>query len=149
MNREVLFKGKRIDNGEWVNGFYVNSLDFPFIDSKHFIVEFTGIESGEPLFDWHEVIPETVSQYIGIKDKVGAKIFDNSIMKGKFGSGIGGKSTKYKEFNFLISSDSNSSGIQFNLNMPKNYGRYRFCPYLTDCIVVGNLFDNKELLQSP
>lgn len=145
--REYLFKGKKINNMEWVCGFYVNSPALPFSDSKHFIVEFTGIESGEPIFDWHEVIPETVCQYIGIKDKVGQMIFENSIMKGKFGTGIGCKSTKYKEFNFSITYHGHSP--EFHLNMPEGYGRYRFCPYLTDCIVIGNLFDHKELLQSP
>lgn len=144
--REVLFKGKRIDNGEWINGFYVNCPAFPLNDSKHFIVEFIGIESGEPIFDWHEIIPETTSQYIGIKDRVGQNIFENCIIKGKFASGVGGKSTKLKEFNFSIIYNTHSQCFQ--LKMPEGYGRYRFCPDLELCLIIGNTFDHPELLQS-
>lgn len=134
--REILFKGKLIDRSDWVTGFLVIDKD-----GTAWIVNNHGAS-----YTWDEVIPETVCQYIGIKDTVGQMIFENSIMKGKFGTGIGCKSTKYKEFNFSVTYHGHSP--EFHLNMPKNYGRYRFLPYLTECIVIGNLFDHKELLQS-
>lgn len=134
--REILFKGKSKKTNSWILGDLIQS------DSgAKYILPFEEPNCNNGI----EVIPETVSQYIGIKDKVGAKIFESSILKGKFGTGIGMKSTKYKEFNFSISFQKHSQ--QFHLDMPKNYGQYRFCPHLTDCIVIGNTFDHPELLQ--
>lgn len=133
--RLILFKGKRKDNKEWITGDLIQTYE-----NTKFILP---IEESD-LTEIIEVIPETICQYIGINDKVGNMIFDNSIMRGRFGTGIGCKSTKYKEFNFSVTYHGHSP--EFHLDMPKNYGRYRFCPYLTECIVVGNVFDNKDLL---
>lgn len=135
--REYLFRGKKWDNSEWVYGDLIQSSG----EDKWILP----IEEGD-LTRVISVIPETVGQYIGIKDKAGNKIFENSILKGSFGTGIGCKSTKYKEFYFSVTYHGHSP--EFHLNMPKDYGRYRFCPALTDCLVVGNIYDNSELLHS-
>ena len=62
--REIEFKGQRVDNGEWVHGHYIeNSIDSPCIidyDANQF-----------------EIKKESVSQYIGHKDKNNAKIYEN------------------------------------------------------------------------
>ena len=86
--REIIFRGKRLDNGEWVYG-------WPFADtadcslkkvgkcgcthdgSEYFIVEWVD--------DFHEyeereVIPDTVGQYTGLNDKNGQQIFENGYM---------------------------------------------------------------------
>lgn len=166
--REIIFKGKRIDTGNWVYGYLLYVDGKPFIfelgthinHSAHFgenggfgilgsgdIPNIVGFEGNKTSRGWLcEIKPETISQYIGINDKTGNKIFENYILKGKFGTGIGGKSTKYKEFNFSISFHEHSQS--FGLDMPKGYGQYRFHPYLTECIIIGNIFDHSELLQS-
>lgn len=165
--REIIFKGKRIDTKNWVYGYLLYVDGKPFIfelgthinHSAHFgenggfgilgsgdTPHVVGFEGNKTSRGWLcEIIPETICQYIGINDKMGNKIFENSILKGAFGSGIGCKSTKYKDFNFSVTYHGHSP--EFHLNMPKDYGRYRFCPYLTDCIIVGNMFDHQELLQ--
>lgn len=62
--REILFRGKRTDNGEWVYGFYVR-----LGDNLHYIL--TGkldITKIIPQFVHYEVIPETVGQFTGLYD---------------------------------------------------------------------------------
>ena len=70
--REILFRGKRIDNGEWVEGYYSYAHN-GYNSEKHFIQDkITGIDI--------EVNPETVGQYTNMKDKTDKKIFDGDIV---------------------------------------------------------------------
>lgn len=83
-------------------------------------------------------------QYIGRKDANGKEIYESDIMKGTFASGIGMSSTKYKELYFTVSYRERQS--KFEMDMPKDYGKYRFMPYLEQCEVVGNIYENPELV---
>lgn len=133
--REILFTGKRVDNGEWVEGFYVFVPEHykPEMSRKSYIVS---INNGF----FFEVIPETVGQYIGMTDKNGKKIFKGSIIEcNVFGAMATGKHKKY-----LVVFYNGTYFAQWSI------GERKFSAYMNETWarnVVGNKWDNPELLE--
>ena len=139
MNNRYISKAKRKDNNEWVEGVAI------FADNKAFIlnnakVEFIkGFNENRLNFVLVEVIPETVGQCTGLKDKNGKLIFKGDIVSDKE-SGLFGKvisATTENGFDgmagFMV--DDVDDGLQ-------NYNGFW---YLVE--VIGNIHDNPELLE--
>lgn len=118
--REILFRGKRIDNGEWITGDLWNR---PYADLGVSIVNFfedTGTTGGL------RVIPETIGQYTGLKDKNGKKIFEGDMIKICSGKPIVG----YVEFN----------GLMFLVD---GWGLWSFSHHKCEFEIVGNIHGNE------
>jgi uncharacterized phage protein (TIGR01671 family) len=71
MTREILFRGKRIDDGEWAEGDLVHGLDVQ--TAIQFVERISKNTTANRFF---EVDPATIGQYTGRKDKNGVRIFE-------------------------------------------------------------------------
>ena len=124
--REMIFRGKRTDNGEWVKGYlyitHIGSHEIGSYDAEINIERLT--------FD---VIPETVGQYTGLTDKNGKRIFEGDIVSLVKHDGLIYK-VVYVPCRYEL---VNSKGVNcFVLDIYKS----------ENIEVIGNIHDNPELL---
>lgn len=135
MNREILFKAKRKDNGEWVEGCIV--IDQSRFDRFKYRIQ--PIESG--VLYAHPIDPDTLCQYTGLTDKNGKRIWENDICDRK---------EKYPE---IVTYNKGDWQLDYSYALGKekhfcacNLGFYA-CE--RECVeVIGNVFDNPELLEA-
>lgn len=135
--REILFRGKRLDNGEWVEGWYQ-----PETTIKHWdgIQETVGVTIAYKVEDGFLedtlVDPPTVGQYTGLTDKNGKRIFEGDIVEGAdFTAEDGGYG--------VVSFDDGAFEIIGNNCCGTFHENYRG----SDFEVIGNIHDNPELLK--
>lgn len=139
--REILFRGKRVDNGEW-----------DFGDLEH---------NGKNVPKWvngNKIVPESVGQFTGLTDKKGKKIFEGDILK-IVSSVKGGlvENTRFfeseKRIDYaVVLQDDKTGGYRLNVY---NKGKYKRNSKFTrgnlicyEAEVIGNIYDSPELLRS-
>lgn len=131
--REILFKAKRIDSGEWVEGCLV--IDHSRLNLFEYRMQ--PVESG--VLYAPPINPETLCQFTGLCDKNGKKIWENDILMAHLDESYPEDAT-YETVEWNI----NGWGTRENGSMDREYlGEFDLEHYE----VVGNIFDNKELLQ--
>lgn len=131
MSREILFRGKRKDNGEWVEGYYE---ELPAYDGTTTPKIVTPAKDTDDYNRWSFVLPDTVGEYTGLRDKNGRKIFEGDIVDILTeNEEIGVIKWDNDTARFVIESDGFFSDFD-------NY-------YGTDLEIIGNIYDNPELLE--
>ena len=130
--REILFRGKT-DKGEWVQGCFLHNgfdYDTAILEEENKLVT--------------EVTPKTVGQFTGLTDKNGKKIFDGDIVEGHCHS-----QWRHCLQRCVVVYDRDSFKSRHYLNFPneKHYFEYKVL-FSKDVVVIGNIHDNPELLES-
>lgn len=153
MESRYLCRAKRIDNGKWVEGFYFCMTHPDGRHTHHFIIPLgADLSRGTPIEKIQvEVDPSTICRCTGLRDKNDELIWENDI--------VSFAHEKYTEdtLNFAKHKYTRNYAIEFE-NTFCNYGlRFRNksihfrCTKATlwthDCEVMGNVFDNPELLE--
>lgn len=134
--REILFRGKRIDNGEWVCGYYVYDESGQLTEkAAPFIYRLNVHPCGCSLIPY-EVIPETVGQYTGLTDKNGKRIFEGDIVTAYNAVGECTHTATAVKWNDFFAEWSIGKCNSM-------YSDGRICSYE----VIGNIHDNPELLK--
>lgn len=122
--REILFRGKRLDNGEWVYGNY--SFADCFAKHQHYIFQNKAFE--------HAVDPATVGQFTGLPDKDGTRIFEGDVV-------CYGNRTGYVIFGngcFCVQD-----------SMSRHHPAIDMVMFQRDVIVIGNIHDSELLEVTP
>ena len=128
--REILFRGKRADNGEWIEGC--------FLDRNNIGIFYDDTEESDCAVHIFSVISETVGQYTGLTDKNGKKIFEGDIIEtpDRLVKVVWFEGNAQFDLHFIRYTDevaiTNFKGIHMR--------------DLKEYEVIGNIYDNKEIL---
>ena len=128
MTREILFRGKRMDNGEWVDGYLLKTQNGTYVmysgqwDDDLFI---------SPRNIIHSVNPDTVGQYTGLTDKHGKRIFEGDIVRIS---------------KTLFAVEWRGAEFVFGHIAGQPWSYPYFASHAESCEIIGNIHDNPELI---
>lgn len=138
MNREILFKAKRKDNGKWVEGYYCKTtIGNDARPSDLIFVPFKVSRNEE--WGWMKVDFDTICQYTGLTDKNGQKIWENDIVNRTDLHVVSEPSIGFIEYDL-----ENTSFLIHWTNKVEYSPTYHWKDKLQ---VIGNIFDNADLLE--
>lgn len=131
--REIKFRGKRLDNGEWIYGSLLVSHFKDDKKERYFITQFSGNYTFE-----HEVDPATVGQFTGLKDKSGREIWEDDVMRfiTEFGETMTSEVAFMNGFFYVQGEDDDDIyGITYAVES-------------MNAEIIGNIHDTPELLKT-
>lgn len=133
--REILFRAKRTDNGEWVEGSLIHRTKFygdP--DNKYFIL--TDGEFDCDYYDAPQVDFDTVGEWTGLTDKNGEKIFDGDVVEGADFQADDG----YAKIGW---DDDSARFVILGYGIVCDFDNY----YGYELEIIGNIYDNPDLIE--
>lgn len=151
MEDRYLFKAKRFDNGEWVQGNLIQSCDaidgwetiiIPIKNSNMFTKHIKRGYGNLGFENWYRVDPSTICQCTGLKDKNGKLIWENDIVA---------YWDTYSTESGLAEADCDGQVVWEDETMSfqvTNRLSAESYEVLDECSVIGNIFDNPKLLES-
>lgn len=153
MEDRYLFKAKRIDNGEWIVGNLITNVFFRLGQSIPYILcpdkaKYDCFEDFTEENGIFEVRPDTICQCTGLKDKNGKLIWENDVIKYHFRDLYA--QIRYGAYqNCFDSQKAEHIGFYVDWSESMNYRKdLGYWINIVNAEVVGNIFDNPELLES-
>lgn len=138
--REILFRGKRIDNNEWVYGYYFCMVHDDGRHAHHFIIPLgVDLSLGTPIEKIQvEVDHKTIGQYTGLTDKNGMKIFEGDIVECVYDGNMNIR---------LIIWDNDELDFKGTNGKEHYKTNFDYLPCCEELVIIGKIFDNPELLK--
>ena len=157
--REILFRGKRMDNGEWVEAASIlRTVDGAV--RELYIAAKAGMDmaldadgnvhtmTAGPHVLYYRVDPDTVGQFTGLTDKNGKRAFEHDVIKHHFGDEIG--VIRYGEYRNPFGDDSHGGHVGFYVDWVTGEApgtlRKDLAYWMKIVEVIGSIHDNPELL---
>lgn len=149
--REILFRGKRLDNGEWVEGCFGQHTS---LDAFIIVRPYPAMSGGWDALGFYEVDPETVGQYTGLEDRNGRRIFDGDLLNGFSYPFLRDGDNAHNYFAEVVWFDNSPAFGLYTHKNPLSAVRgisAGNCDYMeefdsSDWEVIGNIHDNPKLL---
>lgn len=138
MEDRYLFKGKRLDNGVWVQGYL-----FGIWEKRYILWEMTN-----DIPDMIEVDPTTICQCTGLKDKNGKLIWENDIVEKEFYTDYDAFANSERYVGTIKWTDCAAWEVVTDRCNILIAHELEFTDWKDHCKVIGNIFDNPELLES-
>lgn len=144
--KDILFKAK-VKNWrelpteeQWVYGYYVRGFNV-YEEPIHIIFDPTTIFENNKTDGWDEIDPDTLCRYTGSNDNHDNKIWENDLIEcKKFSNG-------YLIKHFLSQIEWDDGGTGFAFKDGKHSWAFMDSLTVYECQVIGNIFDNPELLE--
>ena len=148
--REILFRGKRRDNREWVYGCYYKQTEFCGDKVEPFgIMIITSSESlcYDQALEYYAISEKTVGQFTGLTDKNGKKIFEGDIVRILGNQDV--EDWRNVDYTALIAFIDGGFCAIDGTEEEHGFRRYALARFDFSLEVIGNIHDNPELLENP